>query len=200
VGSGKSTIAKLIISLYQPASGAILVDGTDSRQIDPIDLRRNCGYMPQNIVLFSGTVRENLMLGAPSADDAALLRAAAIAGLDEHLIRHPLGFDLPVGERGEALSGGQRQSIALARALVTDPPVLLLDEPTHSMDHSSEERLKSRLLRELAGRTLLLITHRDSLLSLVNTLLVVDAGKVVAYGPKDKVLEALAAGKVAMAR
>ncbi|HEY5898572.1 MAG TPA: type I secretion system permease/ATPase [Burkholderiales bacterium] len=200
VGSGKSTIAKLIIGLYQPASGSILVDGTDVRQIDPVDLRRNCGYMPQNIVLFSGTVRENLMLGAPGLDDAALIRAASIAGLDEHLIRHPLGFDLPVGERGEALSGGQRQAIALARALVTDPPILLLDEPTHSMDHSSEERLKSRLLQELGERTMLLVTHRESLLSLVNTLLVVDGGKIMAYGPKEKVMEALAARKVPVAR
>ncbi len=200
VGSGKSTIAKLLISLYQPASGAILVDGTDSRQIDPVDLRRNCGYMPQNIVLFSGTVRENLMMGAPGVDDAALLRAARIAGLEEHVLRHPLGFDLPVGERGEALSGGQRQAIAFARALVTDPPILLLDEPTHSMDHSTEERVKDRLLHELGNRTLVVITHRETLLSLVRTLIVVDAGKVVAYGPKEKVLEALAAGKVAVAR
>jgi len=196
VGSGKSTIAKLIVGLYSPASGAILIDGTDLRQIDPVDLRRNCGYMPQNVLLFSGTVRENLLLGAPHADDEALARAASITGLDEHLLRNPLGFDLQVGERGEALSGGQRQAIALARALITDPPVLLLDEPTHSMDHSSEERLKGRLLRELAGRTLLVVTHRESLLALAERLLVLDAGKVMAYGPKDKVLEALAAGKV----
>ncbi len=200
VGSGKSTIAKLLVALYQPASGAILVDGTDSRQIDPVDLRRNCGYIPQNIVLFSGTVRENLMLGTTGIDDAAMLRAASIAGVDEHLLRHPLGFDLPVGERGEALSGGQRQAIALARALVTDAPILVLDEPTHSMDQSSEERFKIRLLRELGDRTLLVITHRESLLTLVDTLLVVDGGRVVAFGAKDKVLAALAAGKVPVAR
>ena len=200
VGSGKSTIAKLLVALYQPASGAILVDGTDSRQIDPVDLRRNCGYIPQNIVLFSGTVRENLMLGTTGIDDAAMLRAASIAGVDEHLLRHPLGFDLPVGERGEALSGGQRQAIALARALVTDAPILVLDEPTHSMDQSSEERFKIRLLRELGDRTLLVITHRESLLTLVDTLLVVDGGSVVAFGAKDKVLAALAAGKVPVAR
>ena len=200
VGSGKSTIAKLLVALYQPASGAILVDGTDSRQIDPVDLRRNCGYIPQNIVLFSGTVRENLMLGTTGIDDAAMLRAASIAGVDEHLLRHPLGFDLPVGERGEALSGGQRQAIALARALVTDAPILVLDEPTHSMDQSSEERFKTRLQRELGDRTLLVITHRESLLTLVDTLLVVDGGRVVAFGAKDKVLAALAAGKVPVAR
>ncbi len=200
VGSGKSTIAKLLVALYQPASGAILVDGTDSRQIDPVDLRRNCGYIPQNIVLFSGTVRENLMLGTTGIDDAAMLRAASIAGVDEHLLRHPLGFDLPVGERGEALSGGQRQAIALARALVTDAPILVLDELTHSMDQSSEERFKIRLLCELGDRTLLVITHRESLLTLVDTLLVVDGGRVVAFGAKDKVLAALAAGKVPVAR
>jgi ATP-binding cassette subfamily C protein LapB len=200
VGSGKSTIAKLIVGLYQPAGGAVYIDGTDARQIDPADLRRNIGYVPQNLVLFSGTVRDNLLLGAGGADDAALLRAAQLSGLDEHLRRHPLGFDLPVGERGEALSGGQRQAVALARALVTDPPILLLDEPTHAMDHSSEERLKARLAGELKDRTLVVITHRESLLALVDKLLIIDSGKVMAYGPKDAVLQALAEGRVAAAR
>jgi ATP-binding cassette subfamily C protein LapB len=200
IGSGKSTIAKLIVGLYQPAGGAVYIDGTDARQIDPADLRRNIGYVPQNLVLFSGTVRDNLLLGAGGADDAALLRAAQLSGLDEHLRRHPLGFDLPVGERGEALSGGQRQAVALARALVTDPPILLLDEPTHAMDHSSEERLKARLGGELKDRTLVVITHRESLLALVDKLLIIDSGKVMAYGPKDAVLQALAEGRVAAAR
>ena len=200
IGSGKSTVAKLIVGLYQPAGGAVYIDGTDARQIDPADLRRNIGYVPQNLVLFSGTVRDNLLLGAGGADDAALLRAAQLSGLDEHLRRHPLGFDLPVGERGEALSGGQRQAVALARALVTDPPILLLDEPTHAMDHSSEERLKARLAGELKDRTLVVITHRESLLALVDKLLIIDSGKVMAYGPKDAVLQALAEGRVAAAR
>jgi ATP-binding cassette, subfamily C, bacterial LapB len=151
-------------------------------------------------VLFSGTVRDNLLIGAGGADDAALLRAAQLAGLDEHLRRHPLGFDLPVGERGEALSGGQRQAVALARALVTDPPILLLDEPTHAMDHSSEERLKARLAGELKDRTLVVITHRESLLALVDKLLIIDNAKVMAYGPKDAVLQALAEGRVPVAR
>jgi ATP-binding cassette, subfamily C, bacterial LapB len=200
IGSGKSTIAKLIVGLYQPAAGAVYVDGTDARQIDPADLRRNIGYVPQNLVLFSGTVRDNLLIGAGGADDAALLRAAQLAGLDKPLRRHPLGFDLPVGERGEALSGGQRQAVALARALVTDPPILLLDEPTHAMDHSSEERLKARLAGELKDRTLVVITHRESLLALVDKLLIIDNGKVMAYGPKDAVLQALAEGRVPVAR
>jgi ATP-binding cassette subfamily C protein LapB len=200
IGSGKSTLAKLVMGLYQPQGGAVYVDGTDARQIDPADLRRNIGYVPQNLVLFAGTVRENLLLGAGDVGDAALLRAAALSGLDEHLKRQPQGFDLPVGERGEALSGGQRQAIALARALITDPPILLFDEPTHAMDHSSEERLKARLQAELKDRTLIIITHRESLLSLVDTLLVVDGGKVVAQGPKEAVVKALAEGRVAASR
>jgi ATP-binding cassette subfamily C protein LapB len=200
IGSGKSTIAKLLVGLYQPAAGALYVDGTDVRQIDPADLRRNIGYVPQNLVLFSGTVRDNLLIGAGGVDDAALLRAAQLAGLDEHLRRHPLGFDLPVGERGEALSGGQRQAVALARALVTDPPILIMDEPTHAMDNSSEERLKTRLMHELKDKTLVLITHRESLLSLVEKLMVVDSGKVMAYGPKEAVLKALADGRIPVAR
>jgi len=200
IGSGKTTLAKLLVALYQPQSGSILVDGTDTRSIDPADLRRAVGYLPQNIVLFAGSVRDNLLLGAPGADDAALLRAAALSGLTDIVNRHPRGFDMPVGERGEALSGGQRQTVALARALVTDPPILVLDEPTHAMDHTAEERLKTRLQTELAGRTIIIITHRESLLSAVNTLIVMDGGRVVATGPKDLVLQAIAEGKVRTAR
>lgn len=199
VGSGKSTLAKLIVGLYAPSEGTILIDGTDIRQIDPIDLRRNIGYLPQNLVLFAGSVRDNLLIGAPHLDDAALVRAARLAGLEEHLNRHPKGFDLPVGERGEALSGGQRQAVALARAVVLDPPILMLDEPTHATDHSGEERLKARLAESFAERTLLIVTHRDSLLSMVTSLLVLDGGRVVAHGPKEAVVKALAEGRVAAA-
>lgn len=199
VGSGKSTLAKLLVGLYSPAEGAILADGIDLRQIDPADLRRNIGYLPQNMVLFAGTVRDNLLIGAPHADDAALLRAARLAGLDEHVNRHPKGFDMPVGERGEGLSGGQRQAVALARALLLDPPVLLLDEPTHATDQAGEERLKARLVNELAGRTMIVVTHRESLLSMVNVLVVLDNGRLVAQGPRDAVIKALAEGKVAAA-
>ena len=200
IGSGKTTLAKLLVALYQPQGGSILVDGTDIRAIDPADLRRAVGYLPQNIALFAGSVRDNLLVGAPGADDAAILRAAAIAGLMDIVNRHPKGFDLPVGERGEALSGGQRQTVALARALITDPPILVFDEPTHAMDHSSEERLKTQMQTELAGKTIIIVTHRESLLSVVNTLVVMDAGRVVAVGPKDLVLKAIAEGKVRTAR
>ena len=200
IGSGKTTLAKLLVALYQPQGGSILVDGTDIRAIDPVDLRRAVGYLPQNIALFAGSVRDNLLVGAPGADDAAILRAASIAGLIDIVNRHPKGFDMPVGERGEALSGGQRQTVALARALITDPPILVLDEPTHAMDHSAEERLKSQMQTELAGKTILIITHRESLLSVINTLVVMDSGKVVAVGPKELVLKAIAEGKVRTAR
>ena len=200
IGSGKTTLAKLLVALYQPQGGSILVDGTDIRAIDPVDLRRAVGYLPQNIALFAGSVRDNLLVGAPGADDAAILRAASIAGLIDIVNRHPKGFDMPVGERGEALSGGQRQTVALARALITDPPILVLDEPTHAMDHSAEERLKTQMQNELAGKTILIITHRESLLSVINTLVVMDSGRVVAVGPKDLVLKAIAEGKVRTAR
>jgi ATP-binding cassette, subfamily C, bacterial LapB len=196
IGSGKTTLAKLLVALYQPQSGSILVDGTDIRAIDPVDLRRAVGYLPQNISLFAGSVRDNLLVGAPGVDDAAILRAASIAGLIDIVNRHPKGFDMPVGERGEALSGGQRQTVALARALITDPPILVLDEPTHAMDHTAEERLKAQMQSELAGKTILIVTHRESLLSVINTLVVMDRGRVVAVGPKDLVLQAIAEGKV----
>ncbi len=196
MGSGKSSFAKLLIGLYQQQAGTVLVDGIDARQIDPADLRRNIGYMPQNVVLFSGSVRQNLTMGAPQTEDAAMLRAVQLVGLDEHINRHPNGFDMAVGERGDALSGGQKQAVALARALLTDPPVLLLDEPTASMDMDSEEQLKARLAAVLNDRTLIVITHRESMLSLVDKLIVMDSGRVVAAGPKAEVLDALAKRRV----
>jgi len=196
IGSGKSTIEKLVLGLYQPDTGAVLVDGIDVRQIDPADLRRNIGCVPQDVVLFQGSIRENITLGAPFVDDAAVLRAAFIAGVEEFVGRHPAGYDLNVGERGEALSGGQRQAVAIARALLLDPPVLVLDEPTSAMDNGAESRFIQRIARELPGRTVLLVTHRASLLALVERLIVMDGGRVVADGPKDKVLKALATGQI----
>jgi ATP-binding cassette subfamily C protein LapB len=198
VGSGKSTVHKLILNLYQPGEGGVLIDGTDLRQIDPVDLRRNIGSVPQETFLFGGSVRENLTMGAPFANDEAVLRAAQIAGVDEFVSLHPMGYDLEVGERGENLSGGQRQAIAVARSLLGDPPVFLLDEPTSSMDNAAENRLKQNLMSACAGKTLLLVTHRASLLSMVDRLIVLDHGKVVADGPKAAVLEALAKGKIAL--
>ena len=170
-GSGKSTIGRLLVGLYQPISGSILLDGVDIRQIDPADLRRNVGYVPQEAFLFFGTVRENICIGTPHIDDEAMLRAATIAGVDDFLKRHPHGYDLQVGERGQYLSGGQRESITIARALLLDPPVLLMDEPTGSMDNSSESRLRARLAQVSANKTSILITHRSSMLPGVDRLI-----------------------------
>jgi len=200
IGSGKSTLERLLLGLYEPTEGAVLVDGIDTRQLDPADLRRSIGVVPQDVYLFYGSVRENISIAAPYADDSAILRAARIAGVDEFVSRHPQGFDLQVGERGMNLSGGQRQAISVARALLLDPPILLLDEPTSSMDNTTESRFKARLGTVLGGRTLILITHRGSLLSLVDRLIVMDGGKVVADGPKEDVLEALAGGRIHTAK
>ena len=196
IGSGKTTIEKLVLGLYEPDQGAVLIDGTDVRQIDPADLRRSIGCVLQDVCLFHGTIRDNIALGAPFADDAAILRAARIAGVEDFIARHPLGFDLNVGERGERLSGGQRQAIAIARALLLDPPLLLFDEPSSAMDNGAEGRLKQRLEEILPGKTLLLVTHRASLLSLVERLIVLDGGRLVADGPRHDVLKALAAGRI----
>ena len=196
IGSGKSTIARLMLGLYEPQGGSILVDGTDLRQLDPASLRRRVGCLLQDVYLFFGTIRENILAGAPHSDDAALLSASYVAGVDEFCNRHPMGFDTPVGERGELLSGGQRQAVALARALVGNPPILILDEPTSAMDNSTETLFKMRLTDVLPGKTLVLITHRSSLLSLVDRLVVVDGGRVVADGPRETVVAALAQGKI----
>jgi ATP-binding cassette subfamily C protein LapB len=198
IGSGKSTLAKLILGLYQPTGGSILLDGVDSRQLDPAELRRNIGYVPQDLELFYGTVKDNIVIGASYVEDSMVLKAAQLAGVDEFINRHPLGFDMLIGERGEGLSGGQRQAIVLARALLLNPPILLLDEPTNAMDNRAEELLKTRLQPYLEDKTLLLVTHRMSLLSLVNHLIVVDGGQIVALGPKEQVIQALTSGQVKM--
>jgi ATP-binding cassette subfamily C protein LapB len=194
-GSGKTTIEKLVLGLYQPASGAVSIDGIDVRQIDPAELRHNIGYVPQDITLFSGSVRDNIVFGAPYVDDSAVLRAAFLSGVNEFVNHHPSGFNLSVGERGGELSGGQRQSVVIARSLLLDPPILLMDEPTNSMDNGTEERLKAKMATILEGKTLLLVTHRASLLDLVDRIILLDNGTVVADGPKDKVREALRLGK-----
>lgn len=196
IGSGKSTIEKLLMGFYDPSEGSVWVDGIDLKQIDPADLRRNIGYMPQDVMLFFGSVKDNIVLGAPYVDDAAMLRAAEIAGVTEFVDRHPMGFDMPVGERGEGLSGGQRQSVATARALLLSPPILLLDEPSNALDNRSEENFKKRLSAQLESRTLILVTHRASLLTMVDRLIVMDGGRVIADGPKAQVLEALSGGKI----
>ncbi len=199
VGSGKTSLEKLILGLYRPQEGAILIDGIDLRQLDPAELRRNIGHVAQDVTLFYGSLRDNLSFAHPLVDDEAIVKAAEVAGILPFVNSHPQGFDMLVGERGDTVSGGQRQGIGIARALIHDPPVLLLDEPTSSMDHSSEAELKQRLRDWSVGKTMLLITHRTSLLDLVDRVVVLDAGRVVADGPKAQVLEALRQGRIGRA-
>jgi ATP-binding cassette subfamily C protein LapB len=199
VGSGKTTLQKLILGLYEPVAGAVLVDGVDLRQLDPADLRRNIGYVSQDSMLFFGTLRENIAIGAPYADDRAIIEAAEVAGLTEFVNRHPEGFDMPIGERGESLSGGQRQGVAIARAMLLDPPILILDEPTSAMDFSSEAQFKERLRRLAANKTVVIVTHRTSLIDLADRIVVIDNGRIVADGPRDTVVEALQSGRIGRA-
>lgn len=199
MGSGKSTINKLILGLYQPTSGSILIDGIDSRQIDPAELRRAVGYVQQDTHLFYGSLRENLTIAAPHEGDEGVLMAAHAGGIDGFVNGHPKGFDMLVGERGETLSGGQRQGVGIARALIKRPSILLLDEPTSSMDHSGEEEVKRRLIEHSIGKTVVLISHRSALYDLVERIIVIDSGRVVADGPKAQVTDALRNGKVGKA-
>jgi ATP-binding cassette subfamily C protein LapB len=199
VGSGKSTIQRLVLGLYEPTQGAILIDGIDARQIDPAELRRAAGFVAQDTVLFYGSLKDNIAMGAPFASDHDILVAADVAGVSEFANRHPKGFDMPIGERGESLSGGQRQAVGIARAILNDSPILLLDEPSSAMDHQSEDILKSRLRRFAAGKTVILVTHRTSLLDLVDRLIVIDNGQIVADGPKAHVIEALQGGRIGRA-
>lgn len=196
IGSGKSTIQRLILGLYQPTTGSILLDGTALNQLDPSEMRHQIGYVGQDALLFYGSIKYNITFGAPYISDEAILRAAQISGVDNFVKGHPEGFDRQVGERGEKLSGGQRQSIALARALLLDPPVILLDEPSSAMDDRSENHFKTQIMPHLANKTLILVTHKGSMLTLVDRLIVMDNGRLVADGPKEAVLKALAEGKV----
>ena len=199
IGSGKTTLEKLILGLYQPTEGAVLVDGIDLRQLDPAELRRQIGYVQQDVMLFYGSLRENITLGAPLADDAAIVKAAEIGGILSLVNQHPKGFDMLVGERGESLSGGQRQGVAIARAVINDPPIMLLDEPTSSMDFSSEDDIKRRLTEFSKDKTVILISHRTSLLDLAERIIVMDGGRVMADGPKEQVITALRQGRIGKA-
>ena len=191
MGSGKTTLGKLITGLYMPQRGSVKIGGMDIRQLDPAELRAKIGYMAQDNFLFYGTVRENITLGAPHVSDQALLRAATIAGVTDFVKNNPAGFNLQVGERGLSLSGGQRQAITIARTLLLDPDIVILDEPSSSMDVGVEAILKLRLSSALKGKTLILITHRPSLLSLVNRVIALEDGKIIADGPRNAVLAEL---------
>jgi len=187
IGSGKTTLVKLLQNLYVPTSGSVIVDQTDVRQIDPVDLRRAIGVVPQEPFLFMGTVKDNITIGDPFATDEEILRASMIAGVHDFLSKHESGYDLVVGERGEGLSGGERQSVALARALISNPNIMILDEPTNSMDKQTEKVFIDKMSRIIKDKTLILITHKVSILSLVDRVIVLENGKVIADGKKEDI-------------
>lgn len=192
IGSGKTTIGRLLVKLYEPQKGSILIDGIDMGQYHPHQIRRTIGLLGQDAELFHGSIRSNITMGKPGAADSELVAAARLAGVEEFVRRYPQGYDTMVGERGSALSGGQRQAVALARVLISDPQVIFLDEPSSAMDLASERQLIEQLRKVLRPeQTVVVSTHRYSMLELVDRLVVVNNGKVAADGPKEDVLEAL---------
>lgn len=197
IGSGKSTLLKLVLGLYPAGQGVVLIDGTDVHQFDPAVLRQHIGSAMQDSVLFSGTVRENILLERPSLDDAEMIRAAELSGTHGFIGGLANGYDLRLADRGEGLSGGQRQSITMARAVAGDPQILVFDEPTSAMDPASEGALIARLQAAIAGKTLILVTHRPALLALVDRVVVVERGRMTADGPRAEMLKRLTQPKVA---
>lgn len=195
-GSGKSTIEKLILGLYHPDKGYVRLDGLDMQQLTPAEVRSHIGFVQQDVMLFYGTLRDNLVFGDPMVADELLLKAIELSGLNEMVKRHPLGLDMPIGERGIGLSGGQRQSVAVARAILHQPRIMVMDEPTNAMDNKTESLLISNLESYFEDRTLVLVTHKSSMLSLVDRLIVVDAGRIIADGKKSDILTALKSGQV----
>jgi ATP-binding cassette subfamily C protein LapB len=192
MGSGKTTLARLMVGFYAPTEGEVLIDGVDVRQYHPHEIRGAIGLVMQDTDLFVGSIKANILLARPGASDEELIRACRLAGVDEFVALHPLGYDLPVGERGRNLSTGQKQAVALARAFLTSPKVLFLDEPSSAMDLATERSFLMRLQSAMRPeQTLLIATHRFSMLSLVDRLIVIDNGRIVADGPKERVLEAL---------
>ena len=193
IGSGKSTIQKLLLALYVPDDGAILIDNIDIKQLDPSELRKNIAYVSQDVLLFNGTVKENIVYRVPHIDDEKIIEAAQVSGVMDFINKHPKGFDMPVGERGSFLSGGQRQSIAIARAILQNYPIVLFDEPTSAMDSSSEAQFMKNIKEYLKGKTMILVTHKTSLLSLADHIIVMEDGKSALTGTKEYVIEKLSA-------
>jgi len=192
IGSGKTTIGRLLGALYPPTAGSLMIDGIDIRQYHPAVVRTAVAVASQAADLFSGSVKENLLMGNPEASDAEIIEVARRTGVDEFVSRHPRGYDMPVGERGGNLSGGQRQAVAIARLLLARPKIIFLDEPSGAMDLASERRLINNLATAFGPETTIVIsTHRYSMLELVDRLIVLDAGRVIADGPKAAVIEEL---------
>lgn len=190
-GSGKSTLLRMLCALYQPVSGRVYLDGIDITQLDTLYLRKRIVLVPQEARLMYGTLRENLLLGASEVTDSELLEACRITGVTTIAANHPKGFDMPIGERGDTLSGGQRQAIALARAIICKPDILLLDEPTSGMDMESERMVMQALEKVIQGRTVIVVTHKPAMLQFIQRLLVIENGRIMVDGPKDEVIRRL---------
>jgi ATP-binding cassette subfamily C protein LapB len=191
IGSGKSTLLGLISGVHQASSGPVLLDNTDIRNLRHEDLRNNIGVVLQNPMLFSGTVRENLLMGKPDATDEELLKAAEMSGAGAFIGMLPNGFDFVLSERGQELSAGMRQSLAIARAMISDPSIYLMDEPTSSMDSNTEIALVRQLDQATKGKTAVFVTHRGPLVNIADRIVVVEAGQIVIDGPRDVVLNKL---------
>jgi len=193
IGSGKSTIAKLILKLYEPEEGFILIDGIDISQIDPADLRKKLSYVPQDIHLFRNTIKSNILGSYKFVDDQWMIECAKISGTDEFVKLHPMGYDMPIGERGAGLSGGQRQSVGIARALINDSNIWLFDEPTNAMDQTTESYILNSLKEKLEDKTLLLVTQKMNMLDLASRVIVMNQGEKVLDGEKSEVIKKLGA-------
>ncbi len=187
IGSGKSTLTKLLLNLYSSTKGSILVDHTDVRQIDPVDLRQAIGCVPQEAFLFMGSVKDNITIGEQYVADEEVIEISKLAGVHEFIGKHEQGYDLIIGERGEGLSGGERQSITLARALIANPGILIMDEPTNSMDKQTENQFIDKMGGIVDDKTLIIVTHKMALLKLVDRVIIIDNGKIIADGPKEKI-------------
>ncbi|WP_372880177.1 type I secretion system permease/ATPase [Psychromonas sp.] len=198
-GSGKSTLAKVLLGLFQPTQGSIRYDGLHQGQIHPGDLRRNFGYLAQDIVLFHGSIKDNILFGTRQVTEYQLMRAVQLSGVSMFTDLESQGLDQQVGEGGKSLSRGQRQAVAFARAILNDPQILLLDEPTASLDARAEKLFIQSMTQTVQNRTMLLITHKMHLLQLVDRIIVLDKGRLVADGPKKVILEQLKNGTLASA-
>ncbi|NOH71578.1 type I secretion system permease/ATPase [Vibrio pectenicida] len=196
IGSGKTTLERLILGLYKPTEGHVRIDDTDIQQLHHIDIRRNIGCVPQDSQLFYGSIRDNITLGRPLADDRDIMDAANRAGVTVFTQQDPAGLERQVGEGGLLLSGGQRQAVTIARAFLHRPPVLLMDEPTSAMDNRSEMQIKQQLSQLKKSETLVLITHKTSMLEVVDRIIVMEKGTIITDGPKAEVLNNLRQGNI----
>jgi len=200
VGSGKSTLIKVLSGLYRPTAGTLFLDGVDISHLAPEFVRENIGYLPQDVRLFNGTLRDNLILGLPTPSDTQILKAAQLTGLAQAIADHPRGLELQIAEGGRGLSGGQRQLVGLTRMLLAQPKIMLLDEPTASMDARLEARVMQHLFQEIAPESVLIVvTHKVALLPHVNRVIVINKGQVSIDGPRDEVLARMRGGSGAQA-